>query len=290
MYHFCNTRGLREVWGYLWTAWYQPKMWVLWARSTSPYLPRWRTTMSVENFWHQLKHDYLHHLVWPCLDQLVWIIQTQVVPYYMARATFLEDVYRLGRPRCMMPFQMWLKKEWGQLSTLPLSGRAYATDVSQWSCVCEALKYNSFHLCKHLVQAVPPPPISFFREVVHRCTQPLYKHPAVHPRGEEDLPWADPEDRSITDGDDHLCLGDKSLLSNGAWRDILKDSMLALGKHRSSVISNASSALGDHTDGSSEGELRELALSKDEDEDEVCNIYLSVHTELIQGFRVIVRL
>ncbi|KAF8225300.1 hypothetical protein L208DRAFT_1306755 [Tricholoma matsutake] len=62
MYNFCHIQGLREVWGYLWACWYSPKMWKLWARSTSPILSRLRTTMSVENFWHQLKHDYLHYV------------------------------------------------------------------------------------------------------------------------------------------------------------------------------------------------------------------------------------
>ena len=51
MYNFCFVRGLREVWGYLWACWYSSKMWPLWARSTSPYISRLRTTMNVENFW-----------------------------------------------------------------------------------------------------------------------------------------------------------------------------------------------------------------------------------------------
>ncbi|KAF8587588.1 hypothetical protein K439DRAFT_1547853 [Ramaria rubella] len=72
--HFVSLMA-SEVWGYLWMSWYQPKMWVLWAHSSSPYLPRWCTTMSVENFWCQLKHDYLlHHLLQPHLDQLVHLI------------------------------------------------------------------------------------------------------------------------------------------------------------------------------------------------------------------------
>ncbi|KAJ7656863.1 hypothetical protein DFH06DRAFT_991405, partial [Mycena polygramma] len=85
MYFFCYQRGLREVWGYLWTSWYAPKMWNLWARSTSPYLPRLRTTMNVENFWKQLKHGFLHNHLRPRLDQLIWILITQVTPAYCAR-------------------------------------------------------------------------------------------------------------------------------------------------------------------------------------------------------------
>ncbi|KAG5635616.1 hypothetical protein H0H81_010634 [Sphagnurus paluster] len=29
MYNFCHGRSLREVWGYMWAAWYSPKMWCL---------------------------------------------------------------------------------------------------------------------------------------------------------------------------------------------------------------------------------------------------------------------
>ena len=65
MYQFCLQRGLREVWGYMWANWYSPKKWHLWARSTSDHLSRLRTTMSVENFWKQLKHDHLHYHVHP---------------------------------------------------------------------------------------------------------------------------------------------------------------------------------------------------------------------------------
>ncbi|KAJ7735150.1 hypothetical protein B0H16DRAFT_1327182, partial [Mycena metata] len=85
MYMFCFQRGLREAWGYFWTSWYSPKMWKLWARSTSPYLSRLRTTMNVENFWRQLKHGFLHNHLRPRLDQLVWILVTQVTPAYLAR-------------------------------------------------------------------------------------------------------------------------------------------------------------------------------------------------------------
>jgi len=38
MYQHCHQRNLREVWGYLWQSWYQPKMWKLWSQSTSAFL------------------------------------------------------------------------------------------------------------------------------------------------------------------------------------------------------------------------------------------------------------
>ena len=233
--------------------------------------------MSVENFWRQLKHDYLHHLLRPRLDQLVWIIQTQVVPNYMARATFLEDVYRLGPPKHMTTFQSRFKREWGRLTALPLSGRPYETSVTQWTCTCDALKYNCFHLCKHLIQSIPPPPITFFREVIRRRTEPLYQHPALHVKGTQRAAWQDPDDGSITDGDDHLWHGDTRLLSNGKWRELLEDPLLTLGKRKSSVVSEASSDADGYERGGSDwdsyteathdnGPDSELSGSEDEEE------------------------
>ncbi|KJA12847.1 hypothetical protein HYPSUDRAFT_152221 [Hypholoma sublateritium FD-334 SS-4] len=93
MYDFCKRRGLREVWGYMWAFWYTPKMWKVWARSTSPYLSRLRTTMAVENFWRQLKHNYLHNHARPRLDHLVWIMIHEVTPDYFARMDGLQDTY-----------------------------------------------------------------------------------------------------------------------------------------------------------------------------------------------------
>ena len=75
MYLYCKQRGLTEVWAYLWTSWYQPKQWCLWARSASkqskPRLDRIRTTMTAENFHQQLKHQFLHHIHRPRLDHTI---------------------------------------------------------------------------------------------------------------------------------------------------------------------------------------------------------------------------
>ncbi|KAK6966913.1 SWIM-type domain-containing protein [Favolaschia claudopus] len=82
MYKFCEQRGLREVWAYMWTAWYCPSKYKLMARASQPdFIGRWRTTMSVENFWRNLKHGTLHHLLHPRLDQLVYLIATEVPPF-----------------------------------------------------------------------------------------------------------------------------------------------------------------------------------------------------------------
>ncbi|KAJ7595598.1 hypothetical protein C8J56DRAFT_1001696 [Mycena floridula] len=188
MYNFCHQRGLREVWAYFWTSWYSPKVWKLWARSSSPYLTRLRTTMTVENFWKQLKHDYLHHIVHPRLDQLVYILIYDVNPAYF----------------------------------MGLSGKVYTMSVKDWTCTCGRQKFDWYHLCKHLVQAVPDLSLSFWTQVIRRRVQPLYRH--------VELELGEVEDGSITDGDDPGWIVGNESLTGGAWRHI--GIQKVLGKQR----------------------------------------------------------
>ncbi|THU75622.1 hypothetical protein K435DRAFT_608509, partial [Dendrothele bispora CBS 962.96] len=105
-----------EVWGYMWTSWYSPRMWRLWARSTLPDLfSRICTTMNVENFWKQLKHENLHHILHPRLDQLVWILINEVTPAYFTRSAHLESSAQLGHAKVLIPFQKAFKKDWKKL-------------------------------------------------------------------------------------------------------------------------------------------------------------------------------
>ena len=92
MYKFCYDRRLNEVLAYMYTQWYSKRQWNLWAQSASPFISRLCTTMGMENHWQQLKHDYLQYLLRPQIDQLIYIIQTQVLPVYMQRACILEDI------------------------------------------------------------------------------------------------------------------------------------------------------------------------------------------------------
>lgn len=209
MYHFCYQRHLREVWAYMWTSWYQPVLWSLWARSSSPYLSRLRTTMNVESFGRRLKHDYLHDLIRPRLDQLVYIITTNVLPHQMQRAQMLEDTYRQGRSRPASSFQKHFKTEWKALAKKPTSCRSYVTNIEQWTCNCGQQKYSGYALCKHLVQAVLRPSPRFWIEIHRRRTLPIYQHPDLFRKGTTPPKQLDPEDRSITDGDDHTWLGDQ---------------------------------------------------------------------------------
>ncbi|KAJ7672381.1 hypothetical protein DFH06DRAFT_1363177 [Mycena polygramma] len=247
MYMFCHQRGLREVWGYFWTSWYAPKVWKLWARSTSPLLSRLRTTMNVENFWKQLKHSFLHNLLRPRLDQLVWILVTKVTPAYLARANILSDGHRLDRSKPLTHFQKQFKTVWQKLEKSTLSvdaDKKYITRVDKWTCTCKAQPLNSCHLCKHLVDAVGPLPARFWTHVVRRRTLPLYRHPCLVPRGEANTDYIEPTDGSISDGDDHAWSADPMILEGGGgWRDLDFSTSSLLGKRaRADPESDGSSA------------------------------------------------
>ncbi|KIK60123.1 hypothetical protein GYMLUDRAFT_118987, partial [Collybiopsis luxurians FD-317 M1] len=117
MYQFCKARGLHKVWGYMWACWYCPKMWKLWAHSSSPnILSHLCTTMGVENHWKIVKHDHLHHLSHPRLDYLIYILIHKVTPTYYAHIDHLNEEYRLGCPKSLTPFQMAFKSEWKKLA------------------------------------------------------------------------------------------------------------------------------------------------------------------------------
>ena len=227
MYEFCEKRGLREVWGYMWACWYSPKMWKIWARSTSTYLSRLRTTMGVENFWRQLKHNYLHNVARPRLDHLVWILIYKVTPSYFARTNILDDTHRLGRSKPLTTYQRAFKKSWTTLMNKSTSDKTYTTDVSKWTCNCGHQKYNCHHLCKHLVQAVGLPEKRFFRTLVRRRIVPIYRHPQLVLKGSTPGEYIEP-DGAITDGDDNNWSGDKKVLeeSEGGWKELVKQPKL----------------------------------------------------------------
>ncbi len=121
MYQFCFQRELRKVWGYMWTSWYSAKKWALWARLTCPRLCRLRTTMTVENFWRFLKHETLHHLLHPRLNQLVWLLVMDVSPRFDTKFRKFDDDYHLGRSRELSPFQKSFKAAWMQLQSSPVA-------------------------------------------------------------------------------------------------------------------------------------------------------------------------
>ncbi len=218
MYKFCHGRGLTETWAYFWSAWYRPSRWKLWARSSSPSLSRLRTTMTAENHFYQLKGDYLHFLHRPRLDHAVWVLVVKVMPAYMSRASGMEDTHRLGRGKALTTFQQGFKTAWKKKELLKVSDKKYDTNVANWLCNCGSQELDTYHCCKHLIQAVPKPSPEFWGRVVRRRVVPLYQDKELRREGEGSV--TDDDGGCITDGDDHVWLGDKSVLENGGWRDM----------------------------------------------------------------------
>ena len=122
-----------------------------------------------------------------------------------------------------------------------VSGTQYITNINEWTYTCGQQKYNTHHLCKHLVQAVAHPPTNFWHEVIHCCTVPIYQHPALVPKLDDSrhsspipIGYLDPKHGSITDGDDHIWSGDKAILKGGGgWHNKLVDHTSAVEYVRS---------------------------------------------------------
>lgn len=185
--------------------------------------------MGVENFWRQLKHNYLHNYARPRLDHLVWILIYNVTPSYVARMETLEDGYRLGRLKQLTTYQHRFKESWIKLEDKPMSENMYNTNVSSWTCNCGSQKYHRHHLCKHLVHAVGRPDKSFWRNVTRRRVAPLYRHPLLIPKNSTRISGNAPNeyiepDGAITDGDDRVWSGDPTRLDNrNGWKALVEN-------------------------------------------------------------------
>ena len=83
--------------------------------------------MNVENFWRQLKHGFLHHLLRSCLDQLLFILAIQVISQYVQLSTTLEPIWRQGRSKLLTTYQKYFKSDWKRLqlkrARMPLQKR-----------------------------------------------------------------------------------------------------------------------------------------------------------------------
>ncbi|PCH44631.1 hypothetical protein WOLCODRAFT_50308, partial [Wolfiporia cocos MD-104 SS10] len=81
MYFHCERNHLPEVWAYLWTSWYSPSRWTLWARSAnSRSIPCKWTTMMVEALWRNIKRLVLHMYNRPPVDLATYAIITKAIP------------------------------------------------------------------------------------------------------------------------------------------------------------------------------------------------------------------
>ena len=116
--------------------WYSPKMWCLWARSTSPRISCLFTTMAVtvENFWQHFWQHFFQ-LSSQC-SALVWILINRVTPACLARSENFNDDFCIGRTRALMTYQTYFKKSWSVLAKREVSAKKYKTNVKDWTCTC----------------------------------------------------------------------------------------------------------------------------------------------------------
>ena len=174
MYLHCKNNHLREVWAYLWTNWYSPEKWRLWARSAYPYaIPRKRTTMLVEAMWRNFKRMVLHLYNRPRVDFATYALVTQALPAYRHKLVRILHNPRKGRAATLNGEQIPIKKAWLLLRNKDIKGQ-YDTNVLCWTCSCGAQKYHSYLLCKHLVKALPFPDPNWWATIVRRHIPPFY--------------------------------------------------------------------------------------------------------------------
>ncbi|KAI9454440.1 hypothetical protein F5148DRAFT_1288636 [Russula earlei] len=82
----------------------------------------------------------------------------------------------------------------------------------------------------------------FWCQVVCHCILPLYCHPAlVSNIKATDIEHPDPNEGSITDGDDHVWMGNPDMLVEGQWQEFDLEGML--GKWQHSVMSMSTEEL-----------------------------------------------
>ena len=173
-YLYCKNNQLREVWAYLWTSWYTPGKWKLWARSAHPYaIPRKRTTMVVEAMWRNFKRLVLHLYNRPRVDFATYALVTQALPAYRNKLVRIRNDPCKGRAATLHGEQIPIKKAWLLLLDKPVEGK-YETNVCKWTCSCGMQKYHSYLLCKHLVKEVPRPPPEWWATIVRCHTPPFY--------------------------------------------------------------------------------------------------------------------
>ena len=156
---------------------------------------------------------------------------------------------------------------WEKLESAILSGREYTTDIVSWTCNCGQQKYHPQHLCKHLVQAVPDPSLRFFREVYQRRMTPIYRHPELRAKSQKELnSYPETDEGTITDGDDHVWLGDQEQLWMATSWDALEGG-LTQRKHRRTATpaysdyAHRSSSPLPYGDEDSENEEQEVSAS-----------------------------
>ncbi|CAG8772514.1 25689_t:CDS:2, partial [Dentiscutata erythropus] len=109
-FDYCYQHNLAHVWAYLYTEWYCPEMWKLWAHAASPKINILRSTMAIESHWRVLKHDFFSNFNNAWLDLIIYIIVSKVIPRQADRLQLLHN------GRCMPKWREEFRVEWKKLS------------------------------------------------------------------------------------------------------------------------------------------------------------------------------
>ena len=183
-YYHCKVNNL-HVWAYLWTNWYTPGKWELWAQSLYEHaIPQKRTTMVVEALWRNYKQMVLNHHNQPHIDFATYALVTQGVPPYQVCLNKIVNNPQDGCAKPLQGEQVPIKHAWLALYNWPTKG-SYDTDVKLWLCSCGAQKYHSYLLCKHLIQKLPLPSDEWWADVVWQHMPPFYNIIDLLPESEQ---------------------------------------------------------------------------------------------------------
>jgi hypothetical protein len=76
----------------LWGEWYSDKRWPLWARSVcEEKISILKTTMFVKGHWKVIKQDFLYKFFRPCLDLVVYVLLTKVIPHQQRKLNQIQS-------------------------------------------------------------------------------------------------------------------------------------------------------------------------------------------------------
>lgn len=177
MYTWCHAQNYFRLWAYLFTYWYAPEPWKLWARSANPdRIPVLKTTMIIESHWRVVKHDFLHRFNRPRIDLVCWILVSRLVPRALDRMTaLLKKNHRKAKASWRKDFkQQWRRMRSSRVETQSLL--KYHTDPVKWTCACNSFLLSRFLLCKHILFCFEdlPDPARFFLEVRRQRRYPFW--------------------------------------------------------------------------------------------------------------------
>ena len=161
VYDWCRKRDYFRLWAYLWSNWYCPARWSLWARSASERVSVLKTTMIDESHWRRVKHDYLHRFNRPRIDLVTWVLCTRVIPNSVNLLKALTDPKAQQSRFTVASWRPKWKKEYTKLEDKAVDVHPdktihYHTDPRLLVCSCPAFLTSRFLLCKHIVRCYRP--------------------------------------------------------------------------------------------------------------------------------------